>query len=406
MNPRSFIRTLTQSYAAHLRAVIIGATARLRKYPLLQNVTRSNTYEGGPRALLQYLPAAFAEPRQDDTCATHQNARQCRQIVDALETTGYAVDIGDYRDTTRTVASEYDLLITHNTQLTGMDCHRYEKTLKVYLATGRNHRMHNRDLLRRAERLKVRRGIRLKPAGICPETMPFLSAADVIVGFGDESTMRTWQSDFDVPTFTIDNYGFNDTKPPVSRTPDAAKSFVFFGGTHPLLKGLDLLLEAFSKCPDLTLHVCCSLATDPKLCWHYRRELFNTPNIHYAGFVPVNSSQYHTIMNSCAYVILPSCSEGQPGSVIQCMHSGLMPIVTDVCGIDLQGRGIRLRTDSIDEIMKAVMLASQIDAASVRERTASVRQFALTHFNENIFIERWKAILSELRELKSDRHTS
>ena len=47
------------------------------------------------------------------------------------------------------------------------------------------------------------------------------------------------------------------------------------------------------------------------------------PNIHPVGWVTVNGSEYNELVRKCAFVILPSCSEGQSGSVVQCMYSGL-----------------------------------------------------------------------------------
>lgn len=94
---------------------------------------------------------------------------------------------------------------------------------------------------------------------------------------------------------------------------DAKKHFLWFGSSRLIHKGLDLLLEIFKELPDLHLHVCGPINNELKFKDIYYEELYNTKNIHTYGFINIQSKSFKGIINKCAFIIFPSCSEGGGG---------------------------------------------------------------------------------------------
>jgi len=55
------------------------------------------------------------------------------------------------------------------------------------------------------------------------------------------------------------------------------RHFLWFGSSGAIHKGLDLLLDYFSKRKDLYLHICGNLTNEKKFMKVYEKELFHTP---------------------------------------------------------------------------------------------------------------------------------
>jgi glycosyltransferase involved in cell wall biosynthesis len=110
----------------------------------------------------------------------------------------------------------------------------------------------------------------------------------------------------------------------------------------------------------------------------------------------VNSPEFHDLVRRCAYVIHPTCSEGQSGSVVQCMYSGLIPLVTREAGIDTEDFGVTFSDDSLDEIERVVREVSQLPADWHREHSIKTHKIAEAKYSEDAFLKRWRSILSEV----------
>jgi hypothetical protein len=128
--------------------------------------------------------------------------------------------------------------------------------------------------------------------------------------------------------------------------------------------------------------------------------LYGQQNIHPVGFVGINSRKFSDVVRKCAFLIYPSCAEGQSGAVVQGMHSGLIPMVTIEAGVDMDDFGIILPSDSLDEIEKNVLAAARMPVEECRKRSNRTRDVALTKYNEIEFSDHWRRTLADI--LKSD----
>jgi glycosyltransferase involved in cell wall biosynthesis len=292
----------------------------------------------------------------------------------------------------------YDLIISNKSELLGMETYFPPSSVRIFLASVTNHRVHNQRLRLRHQRLTDRRRCAVRMRRAYSEKMSFVECANAIVGFGNHVVMDTWRDVFEGPIYPFNNYGFKET---VSlrdgKDFDAARRhFLFFASASQMQKGLDLLLEIFPRLPHLHLHVCGPFHLERDFCRCYRKELRATPNIHAHGWMWVNSPDYEDLLRKCAYVIHPSCSEGQSGSVVQCMYSGLIPLLTREAGIDTEDFGVTFRDDSLEEIERVVREVAELPEDWHRERSVKTRQAAEANYSEDAFLDRWRDMLGEI----------
>ncbi len=369
-----------------------------RGHPPVYNANKADERKFSQRALLIYLSSAYALDEKNPLFYTHQNFKQCRQIAAVLGELGFIVDVIDITDERFVPAREYDLVISHRVR------HKYDPSLygknaiKAYLATGMHHVVHNRNVMRRHEELFKRRGVRLDARKLNDELMPYVDKVDAIIGFGNEYVMRSWKDGYDKFVYGFNNYGFKNTKficddKDFSR---ARKGFLFFASRTQVRKGLDLLLEFFPRHPDLQLYICSAYQEEKPFCELYHKELFETPNISARGFVPVNSDEFYDLCRKCAYVIMPSAEEGQAGSIVQCMHAGLIPVITRETGINVDDFGVMLENDSIGSIEKKVTDLARLAPETVQAMAVRTREICEKQYSEEAFLERWRNILTDL----------
>ena len=367
-------------------------------YPVLINVNRVDETKYRKRALLIYIVRAF---NNWNDSSGHQNRRQSRHIVNLLNELGYVVDVVDIRDKRFLPDVDYDLVICNRVTDTPLK----RDAVRIYLATTIYHKNHNENIQKRHERLLMRRGSKLEPRRLLPEKMPYVMKSDAILGFGNEYIMRSWREVFKVPIYPFNNYGFKETEFPCESKDynRARKNFLYFASGSQMQKGLDLLLEIFPKHPGLHLYICSDFKKELDFCDCYHRELYETANIHPVGRIMVNGPDYSELVGNCAYVIAPSCSEGQSGSVVQCMHSGLIPLVTREAGIDTEDFGVTFHDDSLEEIERVILQVSELPESWHREHSVRTRKVSEEKYSEQAFMNRWRYMLREILNGADDK---
>ena len=136
------------------------------------------------------------------------------------------------------------------------------------------------------------------------------------------------------------------------------------------------MLEAFSRHPDLHLHVYGALDREPGFLRAFHHELHELPNVHREGFLDLRSPAFRAALLGSAFVICPSCSEANCSSVLNvCGNGGNIPMVTRQCGIDLQDFGILIGDTTVEAVEAALMEACALDAAELDRRQRATAAF-------------------------------
>ena len=96
------------------------------------------------------------------------------------------------------------------------------------------------------------------------------------------------------------------------------------------------MIEAFLREPQLHLSICSLglLENDP--FWRiYGPDIRKADNISFHGAVDPLGGEFRKITASTGTVVFPSASENGGGGVVQCLHHGLIPLVTEITGLEI-----------------------------------------------------------------------
>jgi len=348
------------------------------------------------RALVSFLTGAFRLRPANPDNVRFSLIGVARGIVQTLNELGYAVDVAEWSDVKFLPRRKYDLFVGHG----GINFEPIARALgpetrKIYFSTGAYWKFHNEQELARVSALNDRRGAALQPDRYIYHSEQWANEnAEAILCLGNDFLRQTYGK---FPTVRSLNNGAY----PVARDggtsknfAEARRNFLFFAGGGNVHKGLDLLLETFSRV-DAHLWICQLLT--PEFSRVYRRELEELPNIHYSGWVPMRSTEFYALAEKCAYAILPSCSEGCAGSVVECLHHGLVPVVSRETTVDTGDYGITLEDCSIGEIIRTVEELSRKSAEWCAEKSLATGAAAEQSFSEAVFLKNirdaFKAVL-------------
>ena len=334
------------------------------------------------RAAIFYLTDPWRYPDTRDK-HYHPSRWECAIMADTFLEAGYAVDVVDYQARHYRPPPDCEFAVDTEHSFNFYADQLPDGCRKIYHATTAHWLRLNQAELRRLAAIRDRRGVALEPRRQLPPNRGI-----------EQSELGTYVGN----KFTADTYAFAGK--PMHRIPISTvtreevfpareiarirRRFIWFGSIGLAHKGLDLVLEAFARMPDLELTVAGGLAFDRDFTAAYQRELTVTPNIHNLGWIDVTAPTFRQLMQEHIAVVYPSCAEGGAGSVISCMHSGVIPVVTYEASIDTADFGFLTEGDSVDDITTAVRrLAGLSDSDLLARSQATWEHVSRGHTREN-----------------------
>jgi len=161
-------------------------------------------------------------------------------------------------------------------------------------------------------------------------------------------------------------------------------------------KGLDLVLEAFVRMPEYALTVCGPVKEEKDFEETYAKELYQTPNIHVAGAIRLDTAEFLQLAQSCVAVVFPSCSEANCGSVIQCMNAGLIPMITPETAVDVEDFGFLLQEPTVEEVERGVRHVASLPASEIKSRSRKSWEYIRTYHTRERFAVEYERFVAEL----------
>ncbi|HFQ5428511.1 TPA: glycosyltransferase [Vibrio vulnificus] len=164
-----------------------------------------------------------------------------------------------------------------------------------------------------------------------------------------------------------------------------ANDFLWFGSRGFVLKGLDLVIEAFLQCKiKNNLHIC---GVEEKVIKKFYPNL--DERFIFYGQVDAKDDSFKDILKRCSYIILASASEGVSTSILTGMRHGLIPILSKECGLKLGDLGIELDECSISEIRDVIIDCSKKERAEIDFLSKEVydyanKKFCLTSYEKQV----------------------
>jgi glycosyltransferase involved in cell wall biosynthesis len=345
--------------------------------------------------LLAYLTDAFAVPDRQSVSYSHPAYWESLQMAKTFVDIGYSVDVISAADAGGfTPEKQYALYVGHRYNFVKIAQQLNADCIKVLHCDMAHPLFNNAASMSRLLALQQRRGITLPVLRFDPPT-PAIEHADCAVVLGNE--------------FTVGTYSY--ARKPIYRLPISApflypwperkdfeacrRNFLWLGSHGFVHKGLDLVLDAFAAMPEYQLTVCGPVSEDIEKDFEkaFHQELYCTSNIRTAGWVDIGSPEFLQIADRCAALIYPSCSEGQSGGVVTCMHVGLIPILSYESGVDVEGFGFLLQDCSVEGIKDSIRMAASLSADAARERARQSWEFARANHTREKFAEAYRQVV-------------
>jgi glycosyltransferase involved in cell wall biosynthesis len=349
-------------------------------------------------ALLSYIKQPFIRYYY-----SHTNSFEATSWGSILNELGYQVDVMNYDSFPRINLEKYHIICG------GGDVFKnyYENSKLSHKATnifysGGMHVCHQNNIsLNRVKDVFNKKGVWLpKSARFVEKTWTHnTTLVDGIVALGNDVCANSFKKHYSGPVFSL-NAPFFKTLDAMniinSRSTNAKYHFLWFGSSGLIHKGLDLLLDYFKSRPNIYLHICGEINSEPDFIKVYRDELYHTANIINHGFIDINTCQFSEILQQCAFVIFPTCSEGGSPSVVTCIgNGGLIPIITKESTLST-GCEIFINGFTNDDIDQTVTKALSMTDQQIKELQIANLNYILKHHSTDVYYNRLKEIISRV----------
>lgn len=346
------------------------------------------------RVLVSYL----TKPFYSSSLSKHTNLNEVLAIVRVFHEMGFKVDVINYIKSVNFDLSEYDVVFGLGESVEY--ALRYRSRLRskpfvIWHGTGSNPFYSNPLTIKRLNFTYRKTGMLFyESTRYLEKTYPLsYTYADLIVLYGNDFTKDTYLSQTFSKIETISPTAFF-VHNPKEKDPVNLKNYVWFGSAGAIHKGLDLLIECFSKHKDLQLHICGDLSQEDDFYIYLNQTIASTSNIHYHGFIDVNSEHFKELMELGTFSILPSCSEGIATSVLTTMlNGGMIPIVPISAGIDLHDFGVLIDEISLDGIERAISTTQKMTIEEVQFKSSKVLSYSRQNFTLDNFKSNLRKIL-------------
>lgn len=328
----------------------------------------------------------------------HTNYWEAREIADAFMDRGYDVDVIDWTNKTFLPTKKYAYIFDVHSTIERLHTLLGEECKKIFHVTTTHWKFNNEAEQERLDALFTRRGVHLPHERMLEETRSPELADYILVLMGNEHTVSQFRYAekpiAKVPISTTHEFSFLERKD----FTQARNNFVWIGGAGVLHKGVDVLLEAFAQMPECALTLCGKI-NNQAFEHVYERELC-LPNITVAGMVDFSSDIFSHIRTQAAFIISPSCAEGESGSVIVGMHAGLIPVVSDASGIDTVNYGHTLPSCSVSDIVTMVRSLSKTNADILHDEAFRAWTYVRTHHTRTLFSKYFSEFLDSVETTK------
>lgn len=349
------------------------------------------------------LISYITHPFKKEISLSHTNQTEALEIARLFKELGFNVDIVRYdHDYGRLIDySKYSVLFGFGTPFEKSFFYKKNEQIHIYYGTTMHPDFLNQASIKRIEEVYHKKGNLLVDSGrIIENTWPVQTAfSDYIITLGNEVTVDSYKKKFknkifNIPASYYNILNVNDIKRDYTQ---AKKNFLWFGGVGLIHKGLDLLLEIFKENPEINLHICGYFEEELRFQKCYQEELFKTPNIHLHGFVNLESEKFKAIINKCAFVVLPSCSEGCNTSLLNTIaNGGLIPVATKEVGVDFKEFGIVIKSIEKNNIVESINAANNLTVDQIKEMSSTGQAFIQKNYSLEHYSKKLKDALCKI----------
>jgi len=314
------------------------------------------------------------------------------EILNELE---YNVDVIHWNNTTYVPVKAYDLVIDNHNNLERLSPNLPAACKRIFHATNAHWLYQNKVEYERYYGFYVKTGMALEPIRQISKGNS-VQYADAISMFGNEFTASTY------PLFKkkIQHLpmSVNTGVELLSKNFNQAKrKFVWLNSHGALLKGLDVVLDAFAVSDQLELYICGNLEKEHAFMSAIEKNLARSSNVKQVGWVDMESEDFKNLIRECAFVINSSFSEGGGGSALNCMAKGLIPILSQSASITLPpNTGFYLENNNGICLKAVIDMVSLLPGDRLMEMSKNAHSFVAANHTLQNFRDKYKEFVTNI----------
>ena len=318
-------------------------------------------------ALLSYQPASFFLPRWFNRFKTDSIYERNRVIAKILKKNGFNVDVIFYKDYKFSPKKEYDLIFDIDVLYKSIYIKQNKKPKIILHYTTSYYEFHNKQQQKRINNfnLKTQKNINIERPLDTNNDGEF---ANIILSMGNDFTKSTFPKKLQSKVVSIPNFPMHYLSKYKKHKINEInkKNFLYMASRGSILKGLDILLDVFSRADmkNLNLYVCGSFENESQFMNYYSK-YFKLKNIHKIGWINLFKKEFHKIIDKCSFHIFPSCTEGMPGALISTMNVGIIPLCTKESGLNIQNNELIIENNP-DSIVDVINKVSQMSLSELK----------------------------------------
>jgi hypothetical protein len=391
--------SLTSTIKNGLKAFVNASGLEIRRYtPRFDAHCVTLPPAGAPkgRVLLAYIIDPFLVKPGQPVSTGHTHHGESVLIAEAWRSYGYSVDVIDYRNHEFIPRKRYDFFVSARTHLETIAARLNPDCVKIAHLDTSHYATNNHASYTRLLDQQRRRAFSLPDSARFVEPNRAIEHAHYGVVLGNDITVGTYQYAgkplFPIVVPAAFNVPWNADK----NFRECRNRFLWFGSGGLVHKGLDLTLEAFAGMPEMHLTVCGPVETEKDFERAYYKELHQTVNIHTVGWVDIAGAEFRRIARNTVGIVYPSCAEGQAGAVVNCLSTGLVPIISRESGLAVNEFGLMLNGSTVEDIQSAVRQVAALTAEELGVRAHRAWEYAAVHHSHDAYREAYGTIVQTI----------
>ena len=324
----------------------------------------------------------------------HSSKWESKKIVEIFLDIGFNVDVIDWEDNSFMPIKNYDVVFDIHQNLSRIVPSLSDDSIKILHSTGSHPKYAANQEIDRVNQLIKRKKKNYRPKRIC-ETIYFDRSAEVanaISLLGNSHTKSTFPKNLH-EKITLLPVTSSKTLVKDMNTKDS-KEFLWFYGYGAVHKGLDILLDIFSRDQNYKLNIVGEVEIEKDFMDIYANELLNHPNIEYHGYLDPLSKDFQRVINRCIAFIAPSCSESTSTAALTCIMAGLYPIYGIDNGLTLPpNTGFLLDSCSHKQIKKGIRIVSEYPIMELNREIKKIKDFITRNHSRESFSSKMKEFI-------------
>lgn len=360
---------------------IINFTNRVkRKFIHNEDCYQSVINDKAPWVYVSYIADAFHHINDEAFLNMHQNKREVLAMAKVFNKLGL---------------NAYFMLYTSSKSLPDIDCilvfghepgvqrakEKYKNAKMVFYAVSTYYDYRNFKIKQMTDSFNKRYNANIPYRRLINSHSAFIDS-DATLLIGSEITKNTYPVEYRNKITKI-HQSTQQCRYLQNVEAKGSKEFFYLASYGNILKGIEVLLEFFTMHTEYTLHWVGPIENDVKVA--IKKEI--TPNIVTYGFQNISSDIVLGLMERCDFMIYPSGVEGIPGSVLNSMKSGLIPLVTPWASFDgIENLGYLMEDTSVMSVENAVNWAMSLSKEEIDRRKKLCQKFVFENYN----LERFK----------------